>query len=245
MGARRAPAAQLARAHARARRPLRRWARRRSMRTLAILPVKRFELAKTRLGEALAPRARRARAGDGRRRARRAARGAAVLDGVAVVTNEPAVAALARDARRARARRPARVRPERRGARRASPTRSPAATSACCSCPATARRSTATRCEALLARPPAAPSVTIVADRHGAGTNALLLAPPDAIEPGFGPGSFERHRAARAARPAPPGASPRCPACCSTSTPPRTSRALRGALADAGPAHHAPSSEEL
>jgi len=39
-----------------------------------------------------------------------------------------------------------------------------------------------------------APSVTIVADRHGSGTNALVLAPPDVIEPGFGPGSFERHR---------------------------------------------------
>ena len=36
--------------------------------------------------------------------------------------------------------------------------------------------------------------VAIVPDRHGTGTNGLLLAPPDAIEPSFGPGSFERHR---------------------------------------------------
>jgi 2-phospho-L-lactate/phosphoenolpyruvate guanylyltransferase len=36
-------------------------------------------------------------------------------------------------------------------------------------------------------------AVTIVPDRHGAGTNALLLAPPEAIEPSFGPGSLERH----------------------------------------------------
>jgi 2-phospho-L-lactate guanylyltransferase len=43
-------------------------------------------------------------------------------------------------------------------------------------------------------------SVVIVPDRHGAGTNGLLLAPPDAIAPAFGPGSCERHRAlARAA----------------------------------------------
>jgi 2-phospho-L-lactate/phosphoenolpyruvate guanylyltransferase len=40
----------------------------------------------------------------------------------------------------------------------------------------------------------------IVPDRHGGGTNALLLTPPDAIEPSFGPGSCERHvAAARAA----------------------------------------------
>jgi 2-phospho-L-lactate guanylyltransferase len=37
--------------------------------------------------------------------------------------------------------------------------------------------------------------ITIVPDRHGTGTNALLLAPPPVIVPGFGPGSFERHRA--------------------------------------------------
>ena len=38
--------------------------------------------------------------------------------------------------------------------------------------------------------------VVIVADRHGTGTNALVLSPPDAIEPVFGPGSFARHVAA-------------------------------------------------
>jgi 2-phospho-L-lactate guanylyltransferase len=37
--------------------------------------------------------------------------------------------------------------------------------------------------------------VVIVPDRHGAGTNGLLLAPPDAIAPSFGPDSCERHRA--------------------------------------------------
>jgi 2-phospho-L-lactate/phosphoenolpyruvate guanylyltransferase len=35
--------------------------------------------------------------------------------------------------------------------------------------------------------------VAIVPDRHGTGTNALLLAPPDAIGPAFGPGSCARH----------------------------------------------------
>ena len=38
--------------------------------------------------------------------------------------------------------------------------------------------------------------VAIVPDRHGTGTNALLITPPDVIAPSFGPGSFERHVAA-------------------------------------------------
>jgi 2-phospho-L-lactate/phosphoenolpyruvate guanylyltransferase len=44
-------------------------------------------------------------------------------------------------------------------------------------------------------------AAVIVPDRHGEGTNALLLTPPDAIEPAFGPGSCARHvAAAREAR---------------------------------------------
>jgi 2-phospho-L-lactate guanylyltransferase len=39
-------------------------------------------------------------------------------------------------------------------------------------------------------------AVAIVPDRHLTGTNALLLSPPDAIEPSFGPGSLARHTAA-------------------------------------------------
>jgi 2-phospho-L-lactate/phosphoenolpyruvate guanylyltransferase len=39
------------------------------------------------------------------------------------------------------------------------------------------------------------PEVVIVPDRHGTGTNGLLLAPPDAIAPSFGPDSYERHLA--------------------------------------------------
>jgi 2-phospho-L-lactate/phosphoenolpyruvate guanylyltransferase len=50
---------------------------------------------------------------------------------------------------------------------------------------------------ALLARAEdGGPCATIVPDRHGTGTNALVLTPPDAIQPSFGPASFERHGAA-------------------------------------------------
>jgi 2-phospho-L-lactate/phosphoenolpyruvate guanylyltransferase len=35
--------------------------------------------------------------------------------------------------------------------------------------------------------------VTVVPSRDGAGTNALLLSPPDAMQPEFGEGSFVRH----------------------------------------------------
>jgi 2-phospho-L-lactate guanylyltransferase len=46
----------------------------------------------------------------------------------------------------------------------------------------------------------AGPGVTIVPDRHGTGTNALVLEPPHVMAPSFGPGSFARHAAlARAA----------------------------------------------
>ena len=40
------------------------------------------------------------------------------------------------------------------------------------------------------------PFVTVVPDRHGSGTNSLVLNPGDAIEPSFGEGSCARHIAA-------------------------------------------------
>lgn len=49
--------------------------------------------------------------------------------------------------------------------------------------------------DALVRRPVAAPSLLVVPDRHGTGTNALLLTPPDAIVPAFGEGSHARHLA--------------------------------------------------
>ncbi|MDX6633173.1 MAG: 2-phospho-L-lactate/phosphoenolpyruvate guanylyltransferase [Solirubrobacterales bacterium] len=37
------------------------------------------------------------------------------------------------------------------------------------------------------------PHVAVIPDRHGTGTNGLVIAPPDAIEPAFGEGSCARH----------------------------------------------------
>jgi 2-phospho-L-lactate/phosphoenolpyruvate guanylyltransferase len=47
--------------------------------------------------------------------------------------------------------------------------------------------------ERLIERPAGQRSVLIVPDRHGTGTNALLLTPPDVLAPAFGPGSCRRH----------------------------------------------------
>lgn len=47
--------------------------------------------------------------------------------------------------------------------------------------------------DALVGRPARRSHVVIVPDRHGTGTNALLLEPPDVMEPAFGEGSRERH----------------------------------------------------
>ena len=47
--------------------------------------------------------------------------------------------------------------------------------------------------DALIALPHEVPSALIVPDRHGTGTNALLLTPPDSLPPAFGPDSCERH----------------------------------------------------
>ena len=43
---------------------------------------------------------------------------------------------------------------------------------------------------------PTAPHVVLVTDRHGTGTNALGLRPPEIIDFAFGPGSRRAHRAA-------------------------------------------------
>ena len=69
-------------------------------------------------------------------------------------------------------------------------------------------------------------------DRHGTGTNALLLTPPDVIEPSFGEGSRARHeRLAQRGR-ARPSASPRSPSLMLDVDTPEDLDALAEALAD-------------
>ena len=47
--------------------------------------------------------------------------------------------------------------------------------------------------DGLLRRPVEPPAVLVVPDRHGTGTNALVLSPPDTMKPSFGTGSHDRH----------------------------------------------------
>jgi 2-phospho-L-lactate/phosphoenolpyruvate guanylyltransferase len=162
------------------------------MRTLAVLPVKRFELAKSRLSEALAPQMRGRLAEAMVADVLEVLAGAEDLDGVVVVTNEASVAALATPSAASVLADPyeegqsaaALV-----GIRHALDEGYERVLLVPGDCPAL---DDATLRE-LLGRADPPPAVTIVADRHGTGTNALVLTPPDAIEPGFGPGSFERH----------------------------------------------------
>ena len=162
------------------------------MRAVAVLPVKRFADAKQRLSTGLAPGTRRALAEAMLTDVLVALRRTEGLDEVVVVTAEPVAEALALGY----------------GARVVSDTReagqSPAAQLGLDAvegadvvllvpgdCPAL----DPAQLTALLASVEPAPSVVLVPDRHGTGTNGLLLHPPSAIEPSFGPGSRDRHTA--------------------------------------------------
>ena len=168
------------------------------MRTAAILPVKRFDRAKTRLGASVADTLRgqlaRAMVAD----VLRALASTASIERTIVVTSEPSLAQTARE-------QGALLVPdgEERGQSAAVTLGVQRALSdgierVLCipgDCPAL----DAAELDALLAADgagaEAATQVVIVPDRHGSGTNGLLLAPPDAIAPSFGPDSCARHHA--------------------------------------------------
>ena len=162
------------------------------MRAVAVLPVKRFADAKQSLSTGLAPGTRRALAEAMLTDVLVALRRTEGIDEVVVVTAEPVAEALALGY----------------GARVVADTReagqSPAAQLGLDAvegadvvllvpgdCPAL----DPAQLTALLQSVEPAPSVVLVPDRHGTGTNGLMLHPPTAIEPSFGPGSRERHTA--------------------------------------------------
>ena len=169
-------------------------------RTTVVLPVKRLEHAKHRLSELLAP---------SERRALMAAMLADVLAALGQVLASRELIVVTSDATATRAGREA-------GARVIRDTRESGHSAAAAIGVAAAAAAGADRvllvpgdCPLLdgeelraLLELPSAPSgrVVVVPDRAGSGTNALLLEPPGAITPAFGPGSHHRHLAlARAA----------------------------------------------
>jgi len=171
------------------------------MRTAAILPVKRFSAAKSRLGasgvaESLRQRLARAMVAD----VLLALAASDAIERTIVVTREPSVAAIAAEygalivEDRADAGQSAAV-----GLGVARALGDGFARVLCITgdCPALDPSELDALLEAADARvnPSVHAEVVIVPDRHGTGTNGLLLTPPDAIEPAFGPGSCERHRA--------------------------------------------------
>ena len=166
--------------------------------TIAILPVKRFVAAKQRLGDELSGGTRRALAEAMVTDVLMALRRTAAVDEVLIVTSEPAAEAIGRGY----------------GANVVHDDLDDGQSAAALIGIAHALEAGATRvllvpgdCPALdpaeltelLERPQIGRGVTIVPDRHGSGTNALLLTPPDVIEPAFGPGSRERHEQLAAA----------------------------------------------
>jgi 2-phospho-L-lactate/phosphoenolpyruvate guanylyltransferase len=188
------------------------------MRTVAILPVKRFSAAKQRLGagveEGLRAQLAKAMAGD----VLSALRDCSAIDATIVVTCEPSVAAAARylgatvveDTAESGQSAAASI-----GLARAVEDGFERALCVPGDCPAldpdevaallrsrqgrSGTQSLATAADAS-ARAHSA-EVVIVPDRHDTGTNGLLLTPPEAIVPSFGPDSRARHeQLAQAAR---------------------------------------------
>lgn len=168
------------------------------MRATAIVPVKRFGAAKTRLGAALGERRRvglvLAMVDD----VLAALTRCAALESVIVVSGEP-------DAHRRAERHGMRALedPGDRGHSQAATLGIRAALAAGADCvallPGDCPLLDPGELESALAGAGEPPWAGVVPDRHGSGTNGLLLRPPAAIEPAFGAGSRERHMRAAAA----------------------------------------------
>jgi 2-phospho-L-lactate/phosphoenolpyruvate guanylyltransferase len=162
------------------------------LRTLAIVPVKGFGEAKQRLSASLAPGARSSLAQAMFSDVLAALGRVRSIESVAVVTADPAAEQLAHG--------------------RAAVLRDSAQTGQSAAAGVGVRHAIGHGFERVLLVPGDTPlidalevdelltrtladeiAIGIVADRHGTGTNALVLSPPDAIAPAFGPASLERH----------------------------------------------------
>jgi 2-phospho-L-lactate guanylyltransferase len=168
------------------------------MRTCAVLPVKRFDDAKQRLDRALTAGTRRALAKAMVADVLHALRRSERIDRVVVVTGESGAEALARayDAEAI----PDDDRGHSHAARSGIDWAMERAFERVLLVPGDCPALDPHEVDALVDAGLSAPDVVIVPDRHGEGTNALLLTPPDAIAPSFGPGSRARHeQAAKAA----------------------------------------------
>jgi 2-phospho-L-lactate/phosphoenolpyruvate guanylyltransferase len=169
------------------------------MSVVAVLPIKRFDAAKQRLEPALPANARRELAASMAADVLEALGRAGGLDAVVVVSGEGVVLDMAagagfeplrddRDDGQSAAAVLGLAHPRARDAQSALLVPG--------DCPALDPADV----ERLLAGAAPPPSVAVVPDRHGTGTNALLLTPPGVMGPAFGPGSFNRHvEAAKAA----------------------------------------------
>jgi 2-phospho-L-lactate/phosphoenolpyruvate guanylyltransferase len=164
------------------------------MRTCAVLPIKRFDDAKQRLDKALNAGSRRALAEAMVSDVLHALRRATRIDAVIVVTGEHGAEALARayDAQAIADDDRGHSHAARSGVDWALEQDFQRVLLVPGDCPALDPKEV----DELVVGGMSAPDVVIVPDRHGTGTNALLLAPPDAIGPSFGPGSRARHEEA-------------------------------------------------
>jgi 2-phospho-L-lactate guanylyltransferase len=164
------------------------------MRTCAVLPVKRFDDAKQRLDRALNAGTRRALAEAMVSDVLHALRRATRIDAVVVVTGEHAAEALARayDAESV----PDDDRGHSHAARSGVDWALEREFDRVLLVPGDCPTLDAAELDELVVEGMSPPDVVIVPDRHGSGTNALLLAPPDVIAPSFGPGSRARHEQA-------------------------------------------------
>jgi 2-phospho-L-lactate guanylyltransferase len=179
------------------------------MRTLAIIPIKKFGTGKQRLSKVLAPGSRQSLAQSMFSDVLGALRRSIAVDHIAVVTNDIVVESVAVGERTAMLEDPG-VAGQSEAAAIGTAYALDRGFDRVLLVPGDTPLLDPVELDGLLARcEHDRLDVGIVADRHGTGTNGLVLAPPDCLAPSFGPGSFERHvEQARAA-----GLSSRVEAC--------------------------------